>query len=133
MKAHADAYRRDDPDRRFLQSREWRERIRPRQLHLEPLCRFCRALGHVEIAEHVDHVRRPQGDKHLQRDPDNFQSLCVPHHMSKSKWERGDTSKPLVIGRTQDGWETVVAVGGTIKVETLADDQPMRTRKNPKP
>ena len=130
---HSDAYRRDDPDRKFLQSREWRERIRPRQLDREPLCRFCRALGHVEVAKHVDHIQRPKGDWQLQRDPENFQSLCVPHHMSKSKWERGDTSKPLVIGSTQDGWEVVKAVGGTLKVEIAADDQPMGCRKTHKP
>ena len=120
---YADRYRRDDPDRRFLQSREWREKIRPSQLAREPLCRFCRALGHVTLAEQVDHITRPRGDRTLQRDPENFQSLCAPHHGAKSKWERGDTSKPLILGTPADGWP-VHCHGGTINLEDAHADQP---------
>jgi 5-methylcytosine-specific restriction endonuclease McrA len=119
---YADAYRRDDPDRKFLQSRVWREKIRPAQLAREPLCRFCGVLGRLTLAEHIDHIKRPRGDYRLQRNPENFQSLCAEHHGMKSKWERGDTTKPLVIGRTPDGWTQVTAPGGTIKRPDLSDD-----------
>lgn len=101
---HADAYRRDDPDRRFLQSREWRERLRPRQLEAQPLCEWCLSLGQIAPAAHVDHVRRPRGDRTLQRSPQNFQSLCVNHHGLKSAWERQGHGRPLVIGSAVDGW-----------------------------
>lgn len=115
---HADRYRSDDPDRKFLQSREWRERFRPRQLSLEPLCRFCIALGDVTvIAEQVDHIKRPRGDRMLQRDYNNFQSLCATHHQMKSLWERRverrGRDEDLVIGHSRTGWR-VVAPGGTI-------------------
>lgn len=102
--SHADAYRRDDADRRFLQSREWRERLRPRQLSREPLCRFCFALGIVRAAQQVDHIRRPKGDRALQRAVDNHQSLCVECHSRKSKWERGPKDLPLTIGFSPEGW-----------------------------
>ncbi len=110
--SHADAYRRDDPDRRFLQSRIWREKIRPRQLARQPLCEHCAVLGIVRQADHVDHIKRPFGERKLQTDPDNFQSLCRPCHGRKSAWERSGSTKPLVLGRTADGWDTITAPGG---------------------
>ncbi|MEC9342735.1 MAG: hypothetical protein VYD64_02700 [Pseudomonadota bacterium] len=132
MTPHCDKYRANDPDRRFLQSREWRERIRPRQLAAEPLCRFCAALGQIEPAAHVDHIKRPRGDRALQRDFANFQSLCVVHHMQKSKWERGDRARPLAIGTTLDGWP-VLAMGGTIEIPAWLEDQPMGQSEKAKP
>lgn len=108
-----DHHRRDDPDRRFLQSRIWREKIRPAQLMREPLCRFCKALGIVQAADHVDHIRRPRGDRRLQTDPSNFQSLCADHHQQKSLWERRADGKPLQIGAAADGWP-IEAPGGTL-------------------
>jgi 5-methylcytosine-specific restriction enzyme A len=117
---HEDRYRSGDPDRQFLQSRVWRERIRPAQMRREPLSRFCRALDIVRIGEQVDHITRPRGDFSLQRDPRNFQTLCGPHHGAKSKWEGGNTSKPLVIGTRVDGW-VVTATGGTIPFPGEAD------------
>lgn len=121
---HADRYRADDPDRRFLQSREWRERIRPLQLSREPFCRFCVAMGDMlTIAAQVDHIKRPRGDRRLQRDPENFQSLCFPHHQMKSMWERRCEARgklePLLIGYRADGWR-VEATGGTIPKPDLA-------------
>ena len=111
---HQDHNRRDDPDRRFLQSRRWREQIRPRQLEREPLCRFCRAMGYVKAAEQVDHIIRPRGDHKLQVDPANFQSLCGNHHQLKSLWERRADGRPLQIGAAPDGWP-IEAMGGTIR------------------
>lgn len=125
---YADRYRADDPDRRFLQSREWRERIRPMQLSIEPLCRFCKALGTTRIAGQVDHIKRPRGDWHLQRSPENFQSLCAEHHQAKSLWERrveaSGRNEVLVIGYATDGWR-IEAPGGTIKPSDLSNAQPM--------
>jgi 5-methylcytosine-specific restriction enzyme A len=132
MKFYADAYRRDDPDRRFLQSREWRERIRPRALFTEPLCRFCRHLGVVKEAEHVDHIRRPKGDKTLQRDPNNFQGLCAEHHLLKSNWERAGRNKPLTIGYDRDGWPVTIR-GGTLPKPGDDFEQPAPSRKYHKP
>lgn len=125
---YADRYRSDDPDRRFLQSREWRERIRPHQLNREPLCRFCMAMGDLaSIATQVDHITRPRGDRALQRDPANFQSLCGPHHQTKSLWERrvekSGRPETLVIGYTVTGWR-IEAPGGTVEVRDMQGDQP---------
>lgn len=128
---HADRYRKDDPDRKFLQSRVWREHIRPAQLAREPLCRFCLALGRFTEADEVDHIERPFGDRRLQRDPNNFQSLCGSCHARKSKWERGDTSKPLVLGTRTDGW-LVVAPGGTIEKVDLSAVHPSRSTSHAK-
>lgn len=102
-----------EPDRPFLHSRVWRERIRPRHLASEPLCRFCAALGIVTVAQQVDHIKRPNGDRDLQRRHDNLQSLCFDHHLAKSNWERAATGCPLVIGTDAKGW-TITARDGTI-------------------
>lgn len=109
-----DRYRKDDPDRKFLQSRRWRERIRPAQLAREPLCEFCKLLGFVQRADSVDHIRRPRGDRLLQIDPANFQSLCSDHHQAKSLWERRNDGRPLVIGVAPDGW-TITVFGGALR------------------
>ena len=99
-----DAARANDPDRRFRNSRLWKDYISPRTLAAEPLCRHCRLLGVVTAATEVDHIHRPHGDQVLQRHPQNLQPLCNPCHVRKSNWERGDTSRPLVLGHTADGW-----------------------------
>ncbi|MCG6115218.1 MAG: HNH endonuclease [Mesorhizobium sp.] len=134
--SYADRYRADDPDRKFLQSRVWREKIRPAQLAREPLCRFCAALGYLKEARHVDHITRPRGDRALQRDPLNHQSLCPEHHASKSAWERTNerhgSDRPLIIGTTDDGWTRVTAPGGTIPRPDLFDDQPTPKGNNHK-
>ena len=107
-RAAADRARADDPDRKFLQSREWRERIRPRWLDQHPACEWCRLLGHVRQADHVDHIIRPKGDRDLQRATSNFRSLCVHHHQQKSLWERRTDGRPLRIGAGRDGWPVEV-------------------------
>lgn len=81
--------RRDHPDQKFLQTREWRDRLRPAQLRDEPLCRHCRELGIVELATSVDHIVVPNGDKALQRDRGNFQSLCHTCHSRKTRAQAG--------------------------------------------
>lgn len=129
---HADRYRRDDPDRKFLQSREWREHIRPAQLAREPLCRHCLALGRFTEADEVDHIERSFGNRTMQRNPRNFQSLCGSCHSRKSKWERGDRSKPLVLGTRLDGW-LVTAPGGTVERIDLHQVQPCAPTSDAKP
>ena len=56
-------------DARFLQTRLWRDHLQPRQLHIEPLCRHCKAKGRITVAEQVDHIVVPNGNGILQRDP----------------------------------------------------------------
>lgn len=90
--------------RPFLQSRVWRERIRPHQLAVEPLCEWCKALDVVEVATDVDHVRRPNGDVMLERDMRNLQSLCKSHHSTKTRWEDAGSKGALTIGYGVDGW-----------------------------
>lgn len=103
-RAARDRARKDDPDRKFLQSRWWREKGRPAQLGRERLCQFCRLMGKVTRATQVDHIIRPRGDQALQRDPDNWRSLCADHHQQKSLWERRADGRPLRIGVGRDGW-----------------------------
>jgi 5-methylcytosine-specific restriction endonuclease McrA len=76
---------RDHPDRAFRRTRDWRDRIRPRQLAVEPLCRVCREAGRVTEATQVDHIRVPNGDVRLQRDPGNLQSICATCHSLKTR------------------------------------------------
>lgn len=109
-----DRYRASDPDRKFLQSRKWRERIRPQQLARFPLCEHCEKLGIIRAATEVDHIRRPRGDKLLQIDSANFQSLCSDHHQAKSLWERRNNGRPLIIGVEPNGWP-IELVGGAVK------------------
>ena len=103
-KAYVEAHK-DDPDRKFLRSRDWRDRLRPSQMRREPLCRHCRVLGRIVLAQEVDHIIPPRGDMHLMRDHNNMQSLCKVHHGLKT---RGVTR----IGTGLDGWP-IYAPGGT--------------------
>ena len=67
-------------DYRFRKSWAWRAYIRPEQLEREPLCRTCGAP-----ATCVDHIVPARGDRQLQTDPDNLQSLCAPCHGRKTR------------------------------------------------
>lgn len=60
----------------------WR-RLRLLILAGEPLCRHCKARGHVTAAALVDHVR-PIEDGGGRLDPANLQPLCVPCHAAKT-------------------------------------------------
>ena len=79
------AKRRDDPDYKFRNSRDWRDRLRPQQLQREPLCRHCALRNLIVPATEVDHIKEPRGDFKLQRDPANFQSLCASCHGVKTR------------------------------------------------
>jgi 5-methylcytosine-specific restriction protein A len=60
-----------------------------RAVHLasEPLCRACRDEGRTTPAREVDHVIPHRGDMRLFTDLTNLQSLCSPHHASKTARE----------------------------------------------
>ncbi|MEO3428925.1 HNH endonuclease signature motif containing protein [Pelagibius sp. CAU 1746] len=77
--------RRDHPDQAFLRTRAWRDRLRPIQLQREPFCRHCAEDGRTVPATEVDHIVVPNGDPMLQRDPDNYQSLCKSCHARKTR------------------------------------------------
>ncbi len=60
---------------------QWR-RLRSMVLNREPLCRACKAEGHIVSATDVDHIRpkaKGGGDE-----MSNLQPLCKSCHMSKT-------------------------------------------------
>ena len=93
-----------DADRSFYSSRYWREIARPAALSARPLCEHCELRGDVQVATQVDHIRRPYGDRYLQRHPNNLQCLCTGCHQRKSTWERRNDGRPLRLGVAVDGW-----------------------------
>ncbi len=78
--------------RSVYNSRRWRDVVQPAQLRREPLCRMCKARGHVRQATEVDHVVRISegGDPW---DQANLQSLCHDCHSSKTASDK--TGSPL--------------------------------------
>ena len=66
--------------------RAWRN-TRKRKLEKNPLCEQCEAQGIVTPATVVDHIIRVK-DGGNGFDEANLQSLCKPHHDSKSGRER---------------------------------------------
>jgi 5-methylcytosine-specific restriction protein A len=58
-----------------------------RKLHLaeEPNCRMCARLGKETAARMVDHIEPVSDAPHRRLDPSNLQSLCWPHHNSKTQ------------------------------------------------
>lgn len=66
---------------------------------------MCAALGHVEAATVVDHVKPHKGDEALFWNTGNLQSLCKAcHDRHKQSEDRTGRAKP-VIGL--DGWPIV--------------------------
>ena len=73
------------------------------QLHVEPLCRHCKAKGRITVADQVDHIVVPNGNGILQRDPSNHQSLCARCHSIKTNGQgRGWTNEMDVDGYPLD-------------------------------
>ena len=63
--------------------------MRMRQLAHEPLCCYCKDLGHVTVATVADHVRPHRGNEALFFDANNLQSLCKScHDGAKQQQER---------------------------------------------
>lgn len=76
------------------------QKLRARQLAVEPTCRFCRGDGKITIATVVDHVKPHRGNMMLFCDTDNLQSLCKHCHDSrKQRMERSG----IVPGADSDG------------------------------
>jgi 5-methylcytosine-specific restriction enzyme A len=74
-------YIRKNPERAaFYASAAWRS-ARAAQLRREPNCRVC-----GRPATHVDHIR-PRAEGGAALDPNNLQSLCRPHHLTKTTAE----------------------------------------------
>lgn len=87
-----DEYRTDHVGRLY-QLPEWKDpRVGLRAMHLarEPLCRECAADGINTPAREVDHVVPHRGDMCLFLDEANLQSLCKPHHSSKTARESNE-------------------------------------------
>jgi 5-methylcytosine-specific restriction protein A len=93
-------------DARFLQSREWRDRIQPLQLARHPLCNHCEQMGRVTPAAQVDHIQVPNGDRVLQRDSENLMSLCAPCHSRKTRAQ--GSKKRRWLYTPLDGWSVFV-------------------------
>lgn len=74
---------RDDFD---YNGRPWRN-LRKAYLAKNPLCCMCETEDKVTVATVVDHKIRVK-DGGAGYDEDNLQSLCKPHHDSKSGRER---------------------------------------------
>ena len=58
-------------------------------LKKNPLCVECKEQGSTTQAEVVDHIVPHKGDMKLFWDRDNWQSMCVPCHNSKTAREDG--------------------------------------------
>lgn len=67
---------------------QW-QKARERFLKANPLCVHCECEGHATIATDVDHITPHKGDKTLFWVETNWQSLCKPHHSSKTASEDG--------------------------------------------
>jgi 5-methylcytosine-specific restriction endonuclease McrA len=60
-------------------------RLRTAHLREHPLCVECERLGHLTVADQVDHIIPFRGlDDPLRLDPANLQSLCASHHTAKT-------------------------------------------------
>ncbi|KQP35870.1 HNH endonuclease [Pseudorhodoferax sp. Leaf274] len=78
------------------------QRARGFFLQRNPLCCFCHAVGRVEIATVVDHIRPHNGDMQLFWDRTNWQPLCKPCHDSTKKRMENGGFAPKAVGL--DGW-----------------------------
>jgi 5-methylcytosine-specific restriction enzyme A len=66
---------------------DWR-RTRNQHLHIEPLCRICKARGYITPANTVDHIIPITERPDLRLDHDNLRSLCATCHNQLSDTQR---------------------------------------------
>ena len=83
--------RTDDAEQDFYRSAQWK-RLRAWQLRREPLCEECAKQGQVVPATVVDH-RTPIKQGGARLDPDNLQSICIPHHNQKTANEKAGAGR----------------------------------------
>ena len=76
---------RRDRGPRFYDKSLWRDRIRPHQLRLHPLCADCVVQGMIVAATDVEHIDGNTGNNH----PDNLNSLCHSCHSKKTARQDG--------------------------------------------
>ena len=63
--------------------------IRALQLQRNPLCEYCKELGYIRKAEHVDHIEPVKKRPDLAFTESNLRSLCAPcHNGVKQREER---------------------------------------------
>ena len=63
-------------------------RLRAAHLMIEPLCRDCRAVGRIVLANHVDHIMAISSGGDPFPNHDGLASLCASCHGAKTS--RGD-------------------------------------------
>lgn len=91
-----------------------------------PLCVGCQAVGRVEVAAVVDHIRPHRGNRALFWDAGNWQSSCDWHHNTVKKtlealWDRGaigpddlrlDSAKAIELTRSTPRRPQVIGLDG---------------------
>jgi len=80
-------------ERRFYSSRRWTEASLRHRQH-EPLCRLCKAEGRIVPAQQVDHII-PVREGVNPWDETNWQSLCAPCHLKKSRRDQGISERTV--------------------------------------
>ena len=65
------------------------QKARNRWIAEHPLCAECARNGDVVAGNEVDHIIPHRGDHDLFWDTRNWQTLCTPHHSSKTAREDG--------------------------------------------
>lgn len=75
----------------FYNSKAWRE-LRKMFISEHPLCKWCEEEGIVKEADVVDHIQEiKDGGEML--DQKNLMSMCHPHHLQKTNWNRSKRKK----------------------------------------
>lgn len=77
---------RDPAVKRLYNNPQWQV-LRANQLAKSPWCAACLMQGYHVFATEVDHIQSHGGDPVLFFDENNLQSLCKPHHSSKTAQE----------------------------------------------
>ncbi len=77
---------RDPAVKKLYNSQQWKA-MRAAQLAKDPWCAECSKKDALVMATEVDHIQSHQGNAQLFFDANNLQSLCKPHHSSKTAEE----------------------------------------------
>ena len=79
----------------FYNSRAWR-RLREWHFARHPICQWCEEEGTLNandkiIIDHIIEIK--DGGKGL--DPENLQTLCLPHHNQKTAWAKAKRKRGI--------------------------------------